>query len=80
MIDCDKLIERKDLRKAVSRKKGLKREMAGKKERQRCKKFSLLGRHLADAYERSTVSIAGISPAVRGSPTPSATSNCYFQH
>ena len=36
MIDCDKLVERKDLSKMVSRKKGVKREETGRKERQRC--------------------------------------------
>ena len=34
MIDCDKLKERKELKKAVNRKKGLKREKRGWKERQ----------------------------------------------
>jgi len=32
MIDCDKLMERKDLRKVVCRKKGMKRD--NKKERE----------------------------------------------
>jgi len=32
MIDCDKLMERKDLRKVVWRKKGMKRD--NKKERE----------------------------------------------
>ena len=40
MIDCDKLIERKDLRKMVNRKKGVKSDKTGKKERQGCKNFS----------------------------------------
>ena len=33
MIDCDKLIERKDLRKVAERKKEVKRGMTGRKER-----------------------------------------------
>jgi len=33
MIDCDKSIARKDLRKVVKRKKGEERERTGRKER-----------------------------------------------
>ena len=39
MIGCDKLMERKDLRKGVKRKKEEGRERTGRKERQRCDNF-----------------------------------------
>ena len=39
MIDCDKLMERKDSRKEMKRKKEEEREMTGRKERQRCENF-----------------------------------------
>jgi len=31
VIDCDKLMKRKDLRKVMNRKKGVKREKTGRK-------------------------------------------------
>jgi len=40
MIDCDKLIEKKGLRKVVDRKKGVKREKIERQERQGCGNFS----------------------------------------
>ena len=40
MIVCDKSIERKDLRKVVNRKKGVKREKQRRKERQEYENFS----------------------------------------
>ena len=40
MIDCDELTERKDLRKFVSRKKGVKHEETKRKEKQRYENFS----------------------------------------
>ena len=40
MIDCDGLIEKKDLRKVVARKKGVKREKIRRNERQGCENFS----------------------------------------
>lgn len=39
MIDCDELIERKDLRKVVRRKKKVERESTGRKEKQGCEIF-----------------------------------------
>jgi len=39
MIDCDELIERKDLRKVVRRKKEVERERTGRKEKQGCENF-----------------------------------------
>ena len=38
MIDCD-LVERKEFRKVVNRKKGVKEEKTGRKEIQRCEKL-----------------------------------------
>ena len=51
MIDCDKLIERKDLTKVVKRKKGVEREK-GQNGRKMggVKTFSLLARPLTSAY------------------------------
>ena len=40
MIDCDGLIGKKDLRKVVARKKGVKREKIGRKKGQGCENFS----------------------------------------
>ena len=40
MIDCDKSIERKGLRKVEYRKEGVRREGTGRKERQGCENFS----------------------------------------
>ena len=40
MVDCDKFMERNDLRKVVYRKKGVKREKTRRKERQECQHFS----------------------------------------
>ena len=40
MIDCGRLIERNDLRKVVSGKKGVKEEKTRRKEKQRCEIFS----------------------------------------
>lgn len=39
MIDCDKLMEIKDLRKEVKRKEEEERKRTGRKERQRCENF-----------------------------------------
>ena len=50
MIDGGNLIEREDLRKVVNRKKGVRRERTGRKERQGCENFSWLARHFPDAY------------------------------
>ena len=40
MIDCDKLMEREDLRKVVCRKKGVKREKTRRKEKREYENFS----------------------------------------
>ena len=40
MIDCDTLVEREDLRKAVYRKKEVKREKTRRKEKQGYENFS----------------------------------------
>jgi len=42
MMDCDKPIEEKNLRKVVNKKKGVEREREriGRKERQGCENFS----------------------------------------
>ena len=40
IINCDELIGRKDLRKVVNRKKGVKREKIGRKEGQGCEDIS----------------------------------------
>ena len=40
MIDCDKSMERKGLRKVEYRKKVVRRERIGRKERQECETFS----------------------------------------
>ena len=40
VIDCDKLMEREDLRKFLRRKKGMKREKTRRKEKREYEKFS----------------------------------------
>jgi len=39
MIDCDELVERKDLRKVVRSKKEVARGKTGRKEKQVCENF-----------------------------------------